>query len=88
MTVMCCNKSLSTGFHTDCSLDWDFFPFFFSFLFSSFLSGAKVLYALVSLTQLYHQTETLSSLCRSCQTAIREALLLQGTLGYLFLTRD
>lgn len=77
MMVMCCSKSLSTGFHTDHSLDWAFPPSpLFSF-FKDFLSVAQVLYALVSLTRLSRQTETLCSFCRGCQTVIREALLLQ-----------
>lgn len=82
MMVTCCNKSFGTGFCTDHSLDRAF-SFFFPF---SFLSVAEVLYALISLARLSHQTETLCSFCRGCQTAIKEALLLQGTSGCLFPT--
>lgn len=80
MMVTFCNKSLSTYFCTDHCLDWDFYFFFFSV--------DKVLYALVSLTWLSHQTETLCSFCRGCQKAVKEALPLQGTSGCLFPTGD
>lgn len=49
MMVMCCNKSLSSGFHTDHSLDWACFSLF---------PFSKVLYASVSLIHLFFQSNS------------------------------
>lgn len=73
--VISWDESLSTGFCIDPRQG-----FFF------FLSVAKVLYALVPLTWLSDQTETLWSFCGGCRTAKGEVLLLQKLLLRLFVS--
>lgn len=75
----CCNKSLSSGFHTDHSLDWA--------CFSLSPNSPKCF------MPQFHQhicsfRHTLCSFYRGSQTAIREALLPRGTWDCLFVTGD